>query len=146
MHNQIFRNLTDLELLALLVWGEARGESDEGKRAVAHLVMNRLKLKRYGKTLKEVILKPAQFSCFNLGDPNRPKLEKLARNREDKEVLDYKLLNKCEVIASAVLSGNDHDNTFGSTNYFNPEKAAPKWAKKMIKKTTIGKHDFYWEK
>lgn len=38
---------SDAELLARCIWGEARSESVEGKLAVAHVVLNRVKAKSY---------------------------------------------------------------------------------------------------
>jgi N-acetylmuramoyl-L-alanine amidase len=70
-----FEDQEDVILLAMLVWGEARGEPQEGKDAVAHSVLNRLSLSpHFGHTLKEVILKPWAYSSFNANDPNRQKL------------------------------------------------------------------------
>ncbi len=63
--------LTEPQLLARCIWGEARGEPIQGKLAVAHVVLNRVKAQSYyGKTIRDVILKPWQFSCFNENDPN----------------------------------------------------------------------------
>lgn len=59
-------------LHAMLVWGEARGESQTGKDAVAHVAMNRVRRKH--TSLASVILKAWAFSCFNKNDPNREKL------------------------------------------------------------------------
>ena len=65
-------------LLAMLVWGEARGESPEGRLAVAHVpltrMMKRKTMRKTGISLREIILTPWQFSCFNKSDPNRDKL------------------------------------------------------------------------
>lgn len=69
-------------LLAMLVWGEARGEPSDGRAAVAHVPLTRMEKKnerryRLGKPtvgLRSIILAKKQFSCFNVGDPNRDKL------------------------------------------------------------------------
>lgn len=59
-----FDGLDDADLLARLVYSEARGESVEGWQAVAHVVRNR-KVKNSsefgGNTYSGVILKPNQF-------------------------------------------------------------------------------------
>lgn len=44
------------------LWAEARGESDLGKRAVAHVILNRLKSARFPNTVKGVITAPRQFA------------------------------------------------------------------------------------
>ena len=67
----------DIDILARTIFGEARGEynrPDGGIAAlivIANVVMNRLKQGGwFGSTIKEVCLKPWQFSCWNKNDPN----------------------------------------------------------------------------
>src|SRR5688572_26296138 len=52
---------TEVRLLAATVWGEARSESEDGMRAVAHVMVNRIG-SRFGEDLATVILSPKQFS------------------------------------------------------------------------------------
>jgi hypothetical protein len=71
-------------LLALCLFGEARGESHDARRAVAQVVLNRAKFAHpafgsrsgadFAENLRSVILKPRQFSCFLPDDPNCAKL------------------------------------------------------------------------
>jgi len=62
----------NVEYMARTLWGEARGESEEGQVAVGHVIKNRVEKKTwYGKTIKDVCLKKWQFSCWNENDPNR---------------------------------------------------------------------------
>lgn len=49
------------QLLAKLIWLEARGESKEGQQAVAEVVLNRLVSGKFGDTLEEVIYGEGQF-------------------------------------------------------------------------------------
>ena len=49
------------QLLAKLIWLEARGESKEGQQAVAEVALNRLVSGKYGDTLSEVIYGEGQF-------------------------------------------------------------------------------------
>ena len=49
------------QLLAKLVWLEARGESKEGQQAVVEVVLNRLSSGRFGADLKAVIYGEGQF-------------------------------------------------------------------------------------
>lgn len=57
--------LTDIELLALLVAGEADNQPLAGRVAVAAVAVERHRRKRWGDTLRKVILQPYQFSTFN---------------------------------------------------------------------------------
>ena len=59
--------LSEQELLARLIQCEAGGEGDNGMRAVASVVMNRVHI-NYGEyarypTIRSVILQPGQFVC-----------------------------------------------------------------------------------
>src|SRR3990167_7880267 len=54
----------DLTLMAAVDYLEAEGESDEGKLAVVWGVMNRAD--RWQQSVREVLLKPGQFSCLNI--------------------------------------------------------------------------------
>jgi len=58
---------SDSELLALLVAGESIGEPLPGQVAVAQTVIERKRRRRsrYGFTIREIILKPSQYSTFN---------------------------------------------------------------------------------
>ena len=57
--------MTDEEraLSALMIYHEARGDSEEGQRAVAEVLCNRILSELYPDTAKEVIYQQNQFSC-----------------------------------------------------------------------------------
>jgi len=55
-------------LWALCLWREARGQSDDAKRAVLHVILNRAKAGFRGSDPASVILWPYQFSSFNPKD------------------------------------------------------------------------------
>lgn len=60
------------ELLARMVWVEARGESDDGQQAVAEVVLNRLVADNYPDTLKGVIYSDGQFRSTKFLDEAEP--------------------------------------------------------------------------
>ena len=62
--------LSDVELLALLVAGEADNQPLAGQVAVACVPLERVRRGRWGHTLRGVLLQPYQFSTFN--DVGRP--------------------------------------------------------------------------
>jgi len=65
----------DIDTLARTIYGEARGESPEGRLLVAFVILNRWKTNyRRKDTIEQVCLDPWQFSCWNSNDPNREKL------------------------------------------------------------------------
>jgi len=143
MDNSVFEKLKERELLALAVYGEARGEPIEGKIAVASVIMNRLKRNGwYGKDLYEVILKPYQFSCFNPGDPNRRRLEIIAENFSD-YILNYEKLRECYWVACGFLDHYLTSNVGDATHYHAVYIDPPSWAQEMVEVARIGNHIFY---
>ena len=62
-------------LFACVLCGEARGSGYDGMAAVAQSIVNRSEHpKRYGATIKAILLAPWQYSCLNQNDPNRAKM------------------------------------------------------------------------
>src|SRR5690606_12591978 len=57
-------NEAEARLLAATIWGEARSEGEDGMRAVAHVMLNRVG-QRFGENLETVIMTPYQFSVWN---------------------------------------------------------------------------------
>jgi len=131
--------LDEIDIFARTVWGEARGEEELGKIAVAWVVKNRAAdPKWWGHDVIGVCLKPYQFSCWLKSDPNRKKL--LAVTEDDPVFAD------CKKICAAVLAGEIPDPTGGATSYYadtmvNP----PRWAKQMYTLCKIGRHVFLRE-
>lgn len=103
-------------LAAMLVWGEARGESPAGKLAVIWVAVNRAL--KSGRALRWEILRNSggpnpiyQFSCFAMDDPNRAKM--LAPLEHDRpQVWDL-----CWEAAQLALKGEGPDPTHGATHY-----------------------------
>ena len=103
--------LTDQEILAKTAWGENRGGSSDGMQSVLNVIVNRSKKPSWwGKTPREVCLKPWQFDCWNENDPNLSKL--LSVDLSDEEYRDAMNL------AKEALSGELADLTNGSCYYF----------------------------
>lgn len=115
-------------LLALTLYGEARGETALGKRAVAWVVRNRMaQAERYiakrgrshplfgNGTVAGAVLKPWQFSCWNKGDPNLPKLLDIVQTNG--ESAGAGLWAVLKAVAQGVLEGEWDDPTFGATHY-----------------------------
>lgn len=134
----------DYAMLADVVEKEARGETFEGKVAVAEVVLNRIQDVRWPDTISQVVLQPYQFSAYNKSDPNRGR-------RPDRDDPVYK-----ECCRAAVWALQGSNMTDGATHYLNVEETKrvrkrlgrksdlPKWAKDGMKNKTakIGKHTF----
>lgn len=112
-----------LTLLAMCVWAEARGEVNAARQGVASVVRNRVGYQgKYGEKFAGVILKPYQFSSFNVGDPNR---EKMLCPLENQGALAEKVWDDCYSIAQGIYIGTLADNTEGAVFYFSPPLTQP---------------------
>jgi len=132
--------LSEVEVLARTLYGEARGEELSGIEAVASVILNRVAFAKrrgrywWGNDIKSVCLKPAQFSCWNAKDPNRKKL--LALSPRDPA---YRL---CKRIAKRAVAGELPDPTDGATHY-HTHAVDPFWASGHVPVAEIGNHLFY---
>lgn len=135
----------DLQILARTLFGEARGEGDEGLEAVACVIMNRYKSGKWftgydvlnGKKIPSVAqtcLKKAQFSCWNKNDPNYKLLCQ-------KTITAYGF-QKCLQIAQRALLGQLADFTNGAL-FYHTKQVKPKWAAGKTPCYIAGNHIFY---
>lgn len=139
----VFNDLDDKQALAIAIYGEARGESTEGKIAVGWTIVNRSKADSwFGKTIKEVIYKRNQFSCLNSNDPNYERLKKIALNFN--KSLSDKALASCYTIAKGILNGVIESNV-GNATHYHTTKIKPFWADKCTFIAKIDNHKFYRE-
>ena len=99
--------------MACLVYAEAGNQSYEGKLAVANVVLNRVKSKKYPNTIKDVIYQPGQFTVAKSGSLAK-QLEKYESYSTESQLLTIKA-------AKAALSGA---NNIGNRLYFHAYKSA----------------------
>ena len=132
--------MTELEIFAKTLFGEARGEKLSGIEAVANVILNRVKhairIGNYwwGKTIEEVCLKPFQFSCWNKADPNYALL--------NQDLEGNKVYQLCKRVAKRAITGFLSDNTNGATHY-HAKSIHPQWARRAVPCADIGQHLFY---
>lgn len=130
--------ISDDSLAIVTIWQEARGESYEGKLAVASVIRNRMK-KKYSSdgTAAGTVLKDFQFSGWN-ADPKDS-------NRE----LSVKIDDQDGTVRECIRAWNasaDKDTVSGAVLYFNPKIVKrPKWAMPDVAElvATVGSHEFY---
>ena len=128
--------MTDIDILARTIVGEARGEGDIGMQGVANVVLNRTNIGGWwGDTITTVCQKPYQFSCWNENDPNRAIIEALDDTKS--------IFRDALAIAGKVISGELPDITNGATHYFAKGIPLPDWAQGKTPCATIGHHIFY---
>lgn len=126
--------MTDTELLAKTLYLEAADQPFEGKCAVAMVILERVRDRRWPDTLCGVILQPFQFSCWN------------GRNPERTNIVQNKSFEKCGLIAHMVEIGTFRrymgDNFPAFNHYYNPDLCHPAWASQMKDCRKIGDHIF----
>ena len=112
----------NLNLLAHLIYGEARGEPYNGMVAVAAVVLNRVESSNFPSTIAGVIYQPGAFTAVDDGQIN---------------------LEPNQTAYNAARDAlNGWDPTGGALYYFNPNTATNKWIWSRPHTITIGKHRF----
>lgn len=141
--------ITNLDILAATLIGEAGGEGAEGMHAVMNVIMNRVKGSNDPvRRAVAVVLKPKQFSMFNSYTIGNEKIENIIF--KFKQHPKWKL---AEEIALKGLSGKLEDITNGATHYHvtkGKSKVTPKWShpsiggknSQAVVTNTIGAHTF----
>ena len=120
--SQNVTNDKDVELVARLINGEARGEPYEGQVAVGAVILNRTRDARFPSSIAGVIYQPGAFTAIVDGQINAAIQESSTRAARD--------------------ALNGWDPSGGAVFYFNPETSTNKWiwSRTLIK--IIGKHRF----
>jgi hypothetical protein len=143
-----FLKLTDAQVLALTIYGEARGESTEGKIAVGSVILERVDHRDWdGKRIMDVCFKKWQFSCYLENDPNYGKLLNIAEQWYE-SMTSNPALNDCFGIAIGLISGNiDRTPEIAASHccQYATAKGAEtvKWDDGMKIVATIGHHIFF---
>jgi hypothetical protein len=136
-----FGSLTHKQIMALTIYGEARGESREGRIAVGSVILERLRRGGwFGKSLRDVCLRPWQFSCFLPNDPNFLTLKTIAADFVGACKRDT-ALRDCFDVADGLMVGTILPNV-DATHYVTVETTAP-WASDMKQVAVIGGHKFF---
>lgn len=113
---------TDLNLLARVVYGEARGEPYTGQVAVAAVVLNRVKSSSFPNSIAGVVYQSGAFDCVADGQIN------LSPNQS--------------AYNAARDALNGWDPSYGCLFYYNPRTATSKWMLSRTIKLNIGNHAF----
>ncbi len=113
---------TDLNLLARVVYGEARGEPYTGQVAVAAVVLNRVRSSSFPNSVAGVVYQSGAFDCVSDGQIN------LTPNQS--------------AYNAAKDALNGWDPTYGCLFYYNPRTATSKWMLSRTVKLSIGNHAF----
>ena len=113
---------SELQLLARLVSGEARGEPYIGQVAVAAVVLNRVRSDEFPDTISGVIFQPGAFDAVWDGQ--------------------FDMEPTASSVRAARDAMNGWDPTGGCTYYYNPATATSEWIWTRAVQLTIGRHAF----
>lgn len=126
---------SELDCLARNVYFEARGEPDQGKAAVAHVVMNRAASGSFPNTACAVVRQggakvrhKCQFSWWCDGRSDQPS--------------DGPAWATSQEIAEKVYWGDSDDPTAGAL-WYHAVAVKPVWRKALVRGPQIGDHIFY---
>ncbi len=115
-------NSSNVNLLAKLIYGEARGEPYTGQVAVGAVVMNRVKSSSFPNSISGVIYQSGAFDAVRDGQINLTPDSTAKKAAQD--------------------AINGWDPSYGAIYYFNPSTATNKWIWSRPMTVTIGRHRF----
>ena len=124
----------DLECLTQAVYYEARGEGRDGMKAVAQVVLNRVRHRAFPNSVCGVVFQGAgrrtgcQFS-FTCDGSMRGRVNRAAWNR-------------ARDIASGALSGGVYASV-GNATHFHTTGVSPQWRNSLVRVGQVGDHLFY---
>lgn len=125
----------DIEIMTRTVYGEARGEPEEGRKAVAHVILNRAHSPIFREHFpSQVCLARKQFSCWNKGDPNYLAIRRLT-------TLDPLYMTIRKQVQEAV---SEKDFTKGAL-WYHTKAVSPYWSRGATPCFQSGPHLFYNE-
>ncbi len=112
----------DVEMLARMISGEARGEPYTGQVAVGAVILNRVEHSSFPNSISGVLYQNGAFDALTDGQFNKPATESAKRAARD--------------------ALNGWDPSGGAIYYYNPSTATNKWIRSRPIITRIGKHVF----
>ena len=125
------------DCLTAAVYYEARSQSEDGQRAVAQVVLNRVRDRAFPNSVCGVVYQGAerrtgcQFSFTCDGSMNRPR--------------ELGAWDRARAVAAAALGGSVYAPV-GAATSFHTTSILPWWASSLAQITTVGAHVFYrWQ-
>ncbi len=125
----------ELECLALTIYFEARGEPDEGKIAVGHVVMNRATHPLFPQKVCEVVQQGGEKLRFHC------QFTWWCDGRSDQPA-DWRAWEKSKALARRIFWDYSRDPTAGAL-WYHADYARPRWRGDLSRGPKIGRHVFY---
>lgn len=141
--------ITNIDVIAAALIGEAGGEGEKGMHAVMNVIVNRARGSNdLVRNAVSNVLKPKQFSFFNNYNAGREEMSQIIQRASK-----HSNWAKAREVALLGLSGKLKDITDGATHYHvssGPGKVSPKWSNptvggkniEAVVTNTIGHHTF----
>lgn len=115
-------NRSEMDIMARIIYSEARGEPYTGQVAVGAVVMNRIRSPLFPDNIRDVVFQPGAFTAVDDGQ--------------------YWLTPNRTAYLAALDAVRGWDPTGGSLYYFNPDTATSKWIWTRKQTVKIGRHIF----
>lgn len=115
-------NIYEVDILAKIIYSEARGEPYAGQVAVGAVVMNRLKSPQFPDTIQEVVFEPRAFTAVDDGQ--------------------YWLKPDSTAYRAAFDAIRGWDPSGGALYYYNPKTSTNNWIRSRTPIQRIGNHVF----
>ena len=120
--DSVSTSTNDVNLLARVIYGEARGEPYTGQVAIGAVVLNRVRSSSFPNTIAGVLYQPGAFTALVDGQFSLEPEESAKR--------------------AAVDAMNGWDPSGGAIYYYNPEKSTSEWIFTRETIAVIGSHVF----
>lgn len=114
--------MNHLDTLARTLYGEAEAGDITDAKAIACVILNRVKYPNWPNTISAVCMQAWQFSCWNADNPRR-------QHMIEANPANTPWLRECYAVAQLAVDGKLADITTGSTHYWATYIKEPKWAK-----------------
>jgi len=127
--------LAEHRCLSEVMYYEARGEGEEGQRAIAEVVFHRMRYGNYGHSICAVVYEGAghagcQFSFACNGELSQPK--------------EAEPWRAAQILAARILTGEVRlADTTDNATHFHAVSVQPGWTGDMVRTVQIGNHVFY---
>jgi len=115
-------NQSEMDIMARIIYSEARGEPYKGQVAVGAVVMNRIQSSEFPNDIRGVVFQPRAFTAVDDGQ--------------------YWLTPNRTAYMAALDAVRGWDPTYESLYYFNPVTATSTWIWSRPQTVQIGKHIF----
>jgi spore germination cell wall hydrolase CwlJ-like protein len=126
-------SMTEIFLVALCLFREARSEGVEGMQKVYDVIANRAAdtAKRWPRSRMGVVLQPKQFSCFNIGDGQSSTFPQI---KTVSEWLAW--IQATRIVQRGIVTTPD-------INHYHTKDVEPKWAEGKTVVLEEKNHVFY---